>query len=37
MMDRLTAVMIPIDHDMALKKKKWRKTPFPEIIDALEN
>lgn len=34
MMDGLAAVMIPVDHDMALKKK-WGKMPLPELIDAL--
>ena len=34
MMDSLQAALVPVDHDMAVKKK-WDKIPLPSLIDAL--
>ena len=33
-MERLRVAMIPVDHNMAVKKH-WGKMPLPELIDAL--
>jgi hypothetical protein len=33
-MERLRVAMIPVDHDMAVKKK-WGKMPLPELVGAL--
>jgi hypothetical protein len=34
MMDGLEAVMIPVDHAMAVKKR-WGNMPLPELVEAL--
>jgi hypothetical protein len=34
MMERLEAVMIPVDHAMAVKKR-WGNMPLPELVEAL--
>ena len=34
MMDSLQTALVPVDHDMAVKKK-WDKIPLPSLIDAL--
>jgi hypothetical protein len=34
LMQRLSTVMIPVDHAMAMKKR-WGKMPLPELVDAL--
>jgi hypothetical protein len=35
MMGGLRVAMIPVDHEMALKKR-WGKMPLPELVEALE-